>query len=226
MKRKKADPEDFSFRPFRQLKSSITEQSARTVPKKESPAPPPPPPSDHDIFTQAMKDVREIKEFREISVRKKTAKTIRRKEHPDREALKTLEGIAQGRLPIKLADTQEYVEWMNSDYDVAPTIIRKLHEGRFAVQDLLDLHGYTVDEADIKIADFMRNSLMRSLRCVRIIHGRGLKSQHGPVLKGALLNFLSGRYKKNVIAFVTARQCDGGLGALYVLLKQQSPAKR
>jgi DNA-nicking Smr family endonuclease len=219
MKRKKADPEDFSFRPFRQLKSSISEHSARTVPKKECPAPPPPPPSDHDIFTQAMKDVREIKEFRDIPVRKKTVKAIRRQEHPDREALKTLEGIARGRLPIRLADTQEYVEWMNPDYDVAPVIIKRLHEGRFAVQDLLDLHGYTIGEADTKIAEFMRNSLLRGLRCVRIIHGRGLKSQNGPVLKDALLKWLTGHYRKNVMAFVTARQCDGGLGAVYILLK-------
>jgi DNA-nicking Smr family endonuclease len=225
MKRKKADPEDFSFRPFRQLKSSITERTSSVVHKKECP-PPPPPPNDHDIFVQAMKDVREIKEFRDIPVRKKPVKTIRRPEHPDKETLTILEGIARGRLPMRLADTQEYVEWMNPDYDAAPAIIRRLREGRFAVQDLLDLHGYTAEEADARTADFIKESLMRNLRCVRIIHGRGLKSQHGPVLKGALLNCLSGRYKKNVIAYVTARQCDGGLGALYVLLKQHGSPKK
>ncbi len=225
MKRKKADPEDFSFRPFRQLKASIRKSPATAEPEKKCPAPPPPP-GDHEIFLQAMKDVREIKEFREMPVRKKPVTVIRRQEHPDKEALKTLEGITRGRLPIRLADTQEYVEWMNPDYDFSAAVIRRLREGRFAVQDLLDLHGYTVEEADAKIAVFMKDSLLRNLRCVRIIHGRGLKSQKGPVLKGALLNCLSGRYKKNVVAFVTARQCDGGLGALYVLLKRHTPAKK
>jgi len=38
-------------------------------------------------------------------------------------------------------------------------------------------------------------------------------------LKKAVIDFLSSRYRKNVIGFSTARQNDGGLGALYVLLK-------
>ena len=225
MKRKKAAPEDFSFRPFRQLRSCIRQNPAPGAPEKESPSHPPPT-SDHEIFLQAMQDVKEIKEFREMPVRRKPVAAIRRQEHPDKEALMTLEGITRGRHPIRLADTQEYVEWMNPDYDATPAVIRRLHEGRFAVQDLLDLHGYTVEEADARIAVFMKDSLLRNLRCIRIIHGRGLKSTHGPVLKGALLGCLAGRYRKNVIAFVTARQCDGGLGALYVLLKQNTTAKK
>jgi DNA-nicking Smr family endonuclease len=54
---------------------------------------------------------------------------------------------------------------------------------------------------------------------VKIIHGRGLRSPRGPVLKEKLIKRLSGKYRKHVVAFVTARQCDGGLGALYILLK-------
>jgi DNA-nicking Smr family endonuclease len=41
----------------------------------------------------------------------------------------------------------------------------------------------------------------------------------GPILKEAVISWLTGRYRRNVIAFVTARQCDGGLGALYILLR-------
>jgi DNA-nicking Smr family endonuclease len=69
------------------------------------------------------------------------------------------------------------------------------------------------------VEEFLRNALKTSRRCVKIIHGRGLRSPKGPVLKEALIKWLSLRHRKNVIAFVTARQCDGGLGALYVLLR-------
>jgi DNA-nicking Smr family endonuclease len=218
MKRTKPDANDFSFRPFGKLKSALDECAAGAPPKKDPPAPPAPP-SDHDIFLQAMKDVREIKEFRDSPLRGKVVKkTMRIQANPDYEALKTLEGITRGRLPIKLADTQEYVEWTNPDHGIDRAVTKQLHEGRFAVQDLLDLHGYTVDEADARVSEFLKSAWLRGLKCVRIIHGRGLKSQNGPVLKQTLLTWLTGRFRKNVIAFATARQCDGGLGAVYILL--------
>jgi len=56
---------------------------------------------------------------------------------------------------------------------------------------------------------------------LKIIHGRGLRSAKGPVLKNALMKWLSEHYRKHMIAFATARQCDGGLGAVYVLLKNR-----
>jgi DNA-nicking Smr family endonuclease len=144
---------------------------------------------------------------------------IRIQTHPDHEAIKMLEGLTRGKLPVKLTLTQEYVEWTNPDHKIDRAITKQLHDGRFAIQDLLDLHGYTVDEADTRVAEFLRSALLRGLKCVRIIHGRGLKSRNGPVLKKTLLRWLTGRHRKNVIAFATARQCDGGLGAVYILLK-------
>jgi DNA-nicking Smr family endonuclease len=200
------------------LKSTIEELSARSAPEKGIPAAPPPP-SEDDIFLLAMKDVREIREFRESPVRKTALKkAVRIQANTDHEVLKTLEGLTLGRLPLKLADTQEYVEWTNPDHGIDNAIAKQLHEGRFAVQDLLDLHGYTVDEADAKVSEFLKGAWLRKLKCVRIIHGRGLKSRNGPVLKETLLTWLTGRFRKNVIAFSTARQCDGGLGAVYILL--------
>jgi DNA-nicking Smr family endonuclease len=81
------------------------------------------------------------------------------------------------------------------------------------------LHGLCVEEAEKEVKYFLTDSLRKGHRCVKIIHGRGLRSPGGPVLKDALITWLSGRYWKNIIAFVTARQCDGGLGALYILLR-------
>jgi DNA-nicking Smr family endonuclease len=218
MKRKPKKRDDFSFRPFGQLKSAISDKSIRTAPETKPPAPPPLP-SDHDIFLDAMKDVRVIPEFRDLPVQKPQIKTPRKQPHPDKEVLDTLDGIAKGKLPIRLSDTQEYVEWVNPDYCTTKSIAKKLHGGSFAVQDMLDLHGFTEEEADEHVSKFLRNALLHGLGCVKIIHGRGLKSPDRPVLKSALAAWLTGRYRNNVVAFASARQCDGGLGAVYVLLK-------
>ena len=56
------------------------------------------------------------------------------------------------------------------------------------------------------------------MRCVRIVHGKGLRSGHrGPVLKGVVSALL--RNTGAVLAYVSARPVDGGTGALYVLLE-------
>jgi DNA-nicking Smr family endonuclease len=217
---KKRAPEDFSFRPFRDLKNKIVSE------KPLSPAPRISTNNsacadDEDLFLSEMKDVREIKEYRQIPVRRgNPVPKIRKALDTEKEALKTLEDISRGKRPIKLDDTQEYVEWVNSSEGCTQAVARKLHEGHFAVQDFLDLHGFTLDEAKNMIEDFLKASRLKDLRCVKIIHGRGLKSQQGPVLKEALIKLLISRYRKNVIAFATARRHDGGLGALYILLKQ------
>ncbi len=220
---KKSEPEDFSFRPFKNLKKTIdavknlaiTENNAKDVSC----------PDDEELFRLEMKGVREIGEFRKIPVPQRRVMPAPKQRDSEKETLKILEDISKGRRPIRLEDTQEYVEWVNSVYSSAP-IARKLHEGHFAIQDFLDLHGFTVDEADSHIDDFLRKSLLNGLRCIKIIHGRGLKSPQGPILKETLVGWLSGRYRKNIIAFVTARRCDGGLGALYIMLKQHRLKKR
>ena len=221
---KKREPEDFSFRPFRNLGKIIVTEKVDTKP---SVAPVTEAcPDDEELFLAEMKGVREIEEFRRLPVRRKVTASVRTPPDSDAETLKTLEEISKGGRPIRLSDTQEYVEWANARAGYTPAVARKLHEGRFAIQDFLDLHGFTVEEAEDMIREFLTASLRKGLRCVKIIHGRGLKSPNGPVLKEALIKWLSGRYRRNIIAFATARQCDGGLGALYALLRQHSKGKR
>jgi DNA-nicking Smr family endonuclease len=224
--KRKSGPEDFSFRPFRNLKK-IIDVEAISIPVPESERVKPVCPDDEELFLIEMRGVREIKEFRQLPVRRKgIVPVIKKGLDSEKEVLKTLEDISRGKQPIRLEDTQEYVEWTNSSDGYTAVVARPLHEGRFAVQDFLDLHGFTTDEAQVRVEAFLRISLTKGLRCVKIIHGRGLKSPQGPVLKEALVKSLSGRYRKNVIAFSTARQCDGGLGAIYILLKQHRVRKK
>jgi len=216
MTAKKAISETVLFEPFKDLKKIIENKGLRmsapaSVIKKAVQL------SDEELFAIAMREVREIKEFRLIPARSRKPVALRPKTFPESEAIKALDEIVSGRRAMHLPDTQEYVEWISPDY--RGTVIRKLHEGKFSIQDYLDLHGLCVEEAQNAVGHFLRESRLRGHRCIKIIHGRGLRSPKGPVLKDALIKWLSGRHRKNIIAFVTARQCDGGLGALYVLLR-------
>jgi DNA-nicking Smr family endonuclease len=96
---------------------------------------------------------------------------------------------------------------------------RKLARGNFSVQSEIDLHGLTVAEARTVLGDFIENSVEQGHRCVRVIHGKGLGSgDRGPILKAKVDNWL--RKWDAVLAFISARQVDGGTGAVYVLLKK------
>ena len=95
----------------------------------------------------------------------------------------------------------------------------RLHQGDFSVQDYIDLHGMTLSEAEEALCLFFREAIKKRLFCVKVIHGRGLRSPRGPVLKEALKRWLQGSFKKWVLAYSTAKDCDGGLGATYLILK-------
>jgi len=96
---------------------------------------------------------------------------------------------------------------------------RKLARGNFSVQSEIDLHGLTVAEARTVLGDFIENSVDQGHGCVRIIHGKGLGSgDRGPILKAKVDNWL--RKWDAVLAFISARQVDGGTGAVYVLLRK------
>jgi DNA-nicking Smr family endonuclease len=97
-------------------------------------------------------------------------------------------------------------------------ILRKLRRTHWVIQDQLDLHGLVADEAAVETASFLAQCRRRGLRCVRIIHGKGLRS-HGrePVLKRRIRRLLTRR--DEVLAFVEPRAIHGGGGAVVVLLE-------
>lgn len=97
------------------------------------------------------------------------------------------------------------------------TLARKLRRGQWVVQAELDLHGATREIARELLGAFLKSSLRRGLRCVRIVHGKGLGSKNRePVLKGKVRHWLEQR--EEVLAFCQAPPTQGGGGALLVLL--------
>jgi DNA-nicking Smr family endonuclease len=90
--------------------------------------------------------------------------------------------------------------------------------GHWAIQDAIDLHGLTSPEARTLLAEFLASCVRRGLRCVRIIHGKGLRSKNRePVLKRKVAHWLMQR--DEVLAYCQARRTEGGGGAVVVLLK-------
>jgi DNA-nicking Smr family endonuclease len=96
--------------------------------------------------------------------------------------------------------------------------LKKLRKGKWVVQAQIDLHGLRSDEARTAVGEFLRSSVKHDIRCVRIIHGKGLGSiGKEPVLKEKVKRWLV--QKDEVLAFCQAPPRDGGAGALLVILK-------
>jgi DNA-nicking Smr family endonuclease len=101
-------------------------------------------------------------------------------------------------------------------------VLKKLRRGHWVTQDELDLHGLTRAQARPLVSEFLSRSVKRGLRCVRIIHGKGLRSPNRePVLKANVRNWLARR--DEVLAFCQSPASQGGSGALLVLLKGRGP---
>ena len=211
--------------PFRTLN-----QLVKAVPRAPVPvpaAPPPPPAADGvELFLDAVGDVTPLEaRARERVATPGPAAPAREVTHPDAEALAELCDLVTGSAPFDITDTDEYIEGAAVGLD--PRLLRRLRQGEFAYQAHLDLHGMTSDEARRVLETFLSRAYHSGKRCVLIIHGRGRNSKDQiPVLKSRLTNWLArGQWARLVLAFTSARPCDGGAGALYVLLRRQRNSK-
>ncbi len=131
----------------------------------------------------------------------------------------------QDVLQASLSDEMDVERMLDTDDQLAfrrngigPDTVRQLRRGRWVIQSQLDLHGYRVDEAREAVAEFIRNCVRHEVRCVRVIHGKGLGSAgKESVLRDKVRRWLV--QKEEVLAFCSAGPRDGGAGALIVLLK-------
>jgi DNA-nicking Smr family endonuclease len=124
-----------------------------------------------------------------------------------------------------VSQTPEYMEGKGPT--VAPDITERLHRGHYSIEAHIDLHGQTAAEAESSFNRFLRESTRLGRRAVLVIHGRGLSSPDRPVLKNRVDQWLSsGFWRKWVAAYCSARMCDGGAGATYVLLRARPLTKK
>ena len=102
---------------------------------------------------------------------------------------------------------------------VPANVFTQLRRGKFAIKAEIDLHGMTSAQARSELRLFLAESVDARVQCVRVIHGKGLRSgPRGPVLKASVNRWL--RQWDDVMAFVSAPARDGGTGAVYVLLRR------
>ena len=127
------------------------------------------------------------------------------------------EAISDGFDAETLLDTDDALSFRRPG--MGPDVTRKLRRGVWSIQRQLDLHGLRREDARDTLSAFIREAHKSGLRCVRVVHGKGLGSPgKTPVLKGRVQSWLI--QKQEVLAFVQARPAEGGAGALVVLLAQ------
>ena len=168
--------------------------------------------ADEDLFRQEMADVRPLRAPDRIEpAPSRTAPVPVQQEKDDQEVLRDL--LAQD--PTEEHETGEELLFLQPGYQAR--LLRRLRRGHYSVADTIDLHHMDVATAKTVLLDFIEHSLKRRRSCVRIVHGKGLRSRHLPRLK--LMTGQVLRKHPRVIAFASCRPIDGGTGATNVLLK-------
>jgi DNA-nicking Smr family endonuclease len=173
---------------------------------------------DHDdrTFREAMRDVRRLRHAdKQVPVAPKPPARARFTRADQREVLK------ESLLPPTDEAALSTGDELNFRRPHIPeAVLIKLRRGHYVVDGEIDLHGMTGAEAKAAMREFLTEAVHRRMSCVRIIHGKGRGSgPRGPVLKNVVNQWL--QRIDAIQAFGSARQVDGGSGAVYVLLRRE-----
>lgn len=167
-----------------------------------------------NLFREAVKDARPLKPSRVHHQPLRPKPIPHQFLRDERQAL--IDSLSDDYMPGHELESGEELLYLREGH--SPAILSNLRRGHWVVQAKIDLHGLIANEARLYVAEFLANCKKRGIRCVRIIHGKGLGSKNRePVLKHKLRGWLMQR--DEVIAYAQARQTDGGSGAVIVLLK-------
>ena len=173
-----------------------------------------------ELFLEAMADVEPIRREDRLEPNGMPCVSIDSENDSKDETIQQLSNLVNFGEGFVVADTPEYIE--GTGYNIHPEISKRLHRGDFSIQSHIDLHGLGVEDARKAFENFFKDSITTGKRAVLVVHGRGLSSPDRPVLKTKVIKWLTrGPWRKWVIAFSSARSCDGGTGATYVLLRQR-----
>ena len=173
--------------------------------------PPPIATDEQDLFRAAVGDVRPLASI--------TSPPLPARPLPRRLRMASSD-VRSGRsdLPFSptLPEVADQLSYLRAGCDTK--LLRQLRRGKYPVQDNLDLHQMTVASAHASLTAFIACIQQQRWRCVRIVHGKGLRSgSRGPLLKKLTDRFL--RESSQVLAFAAAPAALGGSGAVLVLLR-------
>ena len=171
---------------------------------------PPVPPEDAALFRDAIGTVRRIEASEAVSSRSAPPPEPRRLRIDEAEALRESRDVAA----LAAIDPADELAFRRDE--VPERTLRQLKRGQFSVQDELDLHLLRAAEAERLLKAFLNQARRESRLCVRVIHGKGLRSESAPVLKALVDKVL--RHRGDVLAFASAPLNQGGTGVVLVLL--------
>lgn len=96
----------------------------------------------------------------------------------------------------------------------------RLKRGQVTIEDSIDLHGLTQEQAHARLGRFLAEAQQNGLRCLLVVTGKGLV--HGGVLRHMVPRWLNeGPNRERVLAFAPAQPKHGGAGALYLLIRRK-----
>jgi len=167
--------------------------------------------TDDELFSEAMADVRPLRPADRVTpVPKRPDAAPRQQALDDRQVLRELlSGDGHDE-----HETGEELLFLRPGYQ--PRLLRRLRRGHYSMTDSIDLHHMDVATAHRVLLDFIEQSLRKHRSCIRVVHGKGLRSRDLPQLKLMAARVL--RKHPRVIAYASCRPVDGGTGATAVLL--------
>ncbi|QKO22635.1 Smr/MutS family protein [Rhodoferax sp. BAB1] len=171
--------------------------------------------ADKDLFQQAAGKVQPLAQPAKAQLKSAKPPPLPLQHQLDEQA--ALQETLSDEFDIStLLETDEHLSYRRPG--IGTDVTRKLRRGDWAIQRQLDLHGLRTEDAREALGQFIREAHQQGIRCVRVVHGKGLGSPgKTPVLKGRVQSWLA--QKQEVLAFVQARPAEGGAGALVVLLQ-------
>jgi DNA-nicking Smr family endonuclease len=175
------------------------------------------------IYAEAMEGVQQISHNKALIRRPALAKVrcVTAEEDPRH----LLEEAVRDKRKFNVTNIPEYMEGYSEGTN--PVTLDKLKNGEFSFRRTLDLHGLSTEDAKEVFEEFITDSIKAGVYCVKVVHGRGLKSKNVPVLKENLKAWIiRAMNRKWITAFSSARMYDGGPGATYILLKRNPVKKR
>jgi DNA-nicking Smr family endonuclease len=170
--------------------------------------------SDKDLFVRAAGVVKPLPDRRKL-LHKPAQKMPQAMQYQKDEKAVLKEAISDEFDVATLLEVDEHLSFRRPG--IGTDVTRKLRRGDWSIQRQIDLHGLRRDDAREALSLFIREAHQQGIRCVRVVHGKGLGSPgKAPVLKSRVHGWLV--QKNEVLAFVQAKPADGGAGALVVLL--------
>jgi len=188
---------------------AFTRKPVSLVPMKRKPSKVSP--EDAELFREAIGEVRRIESEAAATDRPRPPPEPKRLKIDESEALRESHDLSGS---VSAAEGDEIQSFRRPE--IAERTLKQLKRGEFSVQDEIDLHHLRAADAEIVLKRFLNEARSGLNQCVRIVHGKGLRSEGAPVLKMLVDRVL--RQRGDVLAFASAPANQGGSGAVLVLL--------